>query len=411
MDRIAALDSGMTANRRPLDAETWSGLHQQISGLLPVRDSRSLLRDLAACWCTLTGSEAVLVASEIPDSEQNWGSFAVAGEPGRVYRWDAAAADTPQPVDLLAALERQSGTTVDPQWKWDTELLGDGQHRVGTVLLFHSPESPPNRALYGHLREIGGQLVAQALLVEGNDRRVSGPASFEAAKLDSLAEFAAGAGHEINNPLATISGRVQLLLKDETDPVRREALATIGGQAYRVRDMIGDVMLFARPPKPEPTALNLAEVIAGVLARLVERADRQGCLLTQQTDELVPIWADRGQLQIVICSLVENSLDQLPTGGPIVITAKPIVDDENSLALMTVCDQGPGLTDSDREHLFDPFYSGRQAGRGLGFGLSKCWRIVSNHRGWIDVDCTPSDGTIFRVYWPAERPQNDDVVC
>ncbi|PWG73888.1 hypothetical protein DF186_20725, partial [Enterococcus hirae] len=77
-------------------------------------------------------------------------------------------------------------------------------------------------------------------------------------KLEAMAEFAAGAGHEINNPVATIVGRVQMLLKTEMDPERRQSLATIGGQAYRVRDMIGDAMLFARPPAPRPEVLPLA---------------------------------------------------------------------------------------------------------------------------------------------------------
>ena len=75
---------------------------------------------------------------------------------------------------------------------------------------------------------------------------------FRRAKLEALAEFAAGAGHEINNPAATIVGRVELLLKGETNPERRQALLTIGAQALRIRDMIGDLMLFARPPRPEP---------------------------------------------------------------------------------------------------------------------------------------------------------------
>ena len=82
------------------------------------------------------------------------------------------------------------------------------------------------------------------------------------AKLEALAEFAAGAGHEINNPVATIAGRAELLLRNETQPERRQALLTIGAQALRIRDMIGDLMLFARPPKPEPQLLNLAQVVA-----------------------------------------------------------------------------------------------------------------------------------------------------
>ena len=72
--------------------------------------------------------------------------------------------------------------------------------------------------------------------------------AFLRAKLEALAEFAAGAGHEINNPVATIVGRAELLLKGETNPERRQALLTIGAQALRIRDMIGDLMVFARPP-------------------------------------------------------------------------------------------------------------------------------------------------------------------
>ena len=86
----------------------------------------------------------------------------------------------------------------------------------------------------------------------------------DAAKLEALAEFAAGAGHEINNPLATIIGRAQLLLKDERDPQRRQMLLSIGAQAYRIRDMIGDAMLFGRPPAPELADVNLADAVSSV---------------------------------------------------------------------------------------------------------------------------------------------------
>ena len=87
------------------------------------------------------------------------------------------------------------------------------------------------------------------------------------AKLASLAEFAAGAGHEINNPLGSIVGRVQLFARDESHPERRRQLATIGAQALRIRDMIGDAMLFARPPLPEPIPQPLADVVAEVQQR------------------------------------------------------------------------------------------------------------------------------------------------
>ena len=96
-------------------------------------------------------------------------------------------------------------------------------------------------------------------------------------KLEALAEFAAGAGHEINNPLATIIGRAQLLLKDERDPQRRQMLLSIGAQAYRIRDMIGDTMLFGRPPVPEMQPVDLANAVAAVVRQQAEALGTESC--------------------------------------------------------------------------------------------------------------------------------------
>lgn len=222
----------------------------------------------------------------------------------------------------------------------------------------------------------------------------------ENAKLRALAEFAAGAGHEINNPLATIIGHVQLLLAGETDPERRRSLATIGGQAYRIRDMIGDVMLFARPPQPRPQPLDLAEVVRETATKFEADAAAARCRLEVQAGSPVPIHADPVQLRIVISSLIRNSLEAEPRER-IVVSTRASVADGRPLAVLTVSDDGHGLSETDREHLFDPFYSGRQAGRGLGFGLSKCWRIITLHDGRIDFESPPGGETKFTVHWPA----------
>ncbi|HUG89819.1 MAG TPA: HAMP domain-containing sensor histidine kinase [Planctomycetaceae bacterium] len=237
----------------------------------------------------------------------------------------------------------------------------------------------------------------------------------EASKLESLAEFAAGAGHEINNPLGVISGRAAMLLRGETDPERRRMLATIGAQALRIRDMIGDVMVFARPPQPRPEALNLAEVARGVAAQFADAVPPE-VSLSISGDDPVPVWADRVQLCVVIEALVRNGVEALDgvsgestsarieiethapdeQRGPGPAAAVPV-----PMSRLVVCDTGRGLSEQDREHLFDPFYSGRAAGRGLGFGLCKCWRIVTQHGGRIEVE-SPEDGpTTFRVLWPA----------
>lgn len=229
--------------------------------------------------------------------------------------------------------------------------------------------------------------------------------ALEAAKLEALAEFAAGAGHEINNPLATILGRAQLLLADETDPERRQALLMIGGQALRIRDMIGDLMLFARPPKMQPQALDLKQVVRQILTQSEFVRDAEAAEvrldLPTETDSTVPIWADPIQLRVVISNLVRNSLDALSEGGHISIRCETASPSTTGVASFTLSDDGSGLSEQDREHLFDPFYSGRQAGRGLGFGLCKCWRIVTLHGGQIDVASVPGAQTTFTVLWPA----------
>ena len=90
--------------------------------------------------------------------------------------------------------------------------------------------------------------------------------TLEVEKLESLAEFAAGAGHEINNPLAVISGRAQLFLREETDPERRRELAVINSQAMRVHEMIADLMLFARPPRPRSVTCDLVAILDSIAA-------------------------------------------------------------------------------------------------------------------------------------------------
>jgi signal transduction histidine kinase len=114
------------------------------------------------------------------------------------------------------------------------------------------------------------------------------------------------------------------------------------------------------------------------------------------------------QIHVVVGELLANSIDALGDGGTVFVEVRSIVEAENeSTALLKVTDHGPGLSEIDRRHLFDPFYSGRQAGRGLGFGLPKCWRIVSNHRGRMEVESAPGGPTTFSIYWPSKPIEAD----
>lgn len=221
----------------------------------------------------------------------------------------------------------------------------------------------------------------------------------DTARLESLAEFAAGAGHEINNPLATIIGRAQQLLKDERDPQRRQMLQAIGAQAYRIRDMIGDTMLFARPPKPELQNVPLLTTTENVISRLAEHLAQSNCRVVTSIPTTLTLHADPVQLSIVISELVRNSRHALqPDGGTIQIRA---AGDSCGNSRIEVEDHGVGFTEIERIHAFDPFFSGRQAGRGLGFGLPKCWQIIRQHGGQIEIKSPPDGPTVVQIVWPS----------
>ncbi len=233
-------------------------------------------------------------------------------------------------------------------------------------------------------------------------------------KLRALAEFAAGAGHEINNPVATIVGYAQQLLADERDPDRRHALATIGAQAYRIRDMIGDAMLFARPPEPHPQVIDLSLVVRETVDKFSNEARDATIHMQVAAAAAVPIFADPVQLRIVVSSLLRNSFEAFAVTGNLWIETRTTENERRPLAHLSISDDGPGLSETDREHLFDPFYSGRQAGRGLGFGLSKVWRIVTVHGGTISVESRLPRGITFTICWPASadhRPTRRPVVA
>jgi hypothetical protein len=219
--------------------------------------------------------------------------------------------------------------------------------------------------------------------------------ALETAKLEALAEFAAGAGHEINNPLTVISGRAQLLLRDETDPERRHALALISAQAMRVYEMIADMMLFARPPRPELQRIDVGRLIDGLASDLSSRCAAQQtavCRVGQAGATFVE--ADPVQLEVALRAICQNALEALPSGGRLEIDVEPAGERQTRIRIR---DDGPGFDAEQRQHIFEPFYSAREAGRGLGLGLSKAWRIVTNHGGRIEVESQPGRGATFTI--------------
>jgi signal transduction histidine kinase len=268
--------------------------------------------------------------------------------------------------------------------------------------------------------------------------------ALDRAKLDAMKELAYGAGHEINNPLANIASRAQTLLQGETDPEKRRKLAAINAQAFRAHEMIADLMLFARPPQLRPERVDVISLLSRVVSELRVEAEAAGVsIVLHNINEPINLIADPTQLAVAIRALCTNAMQAIPHGGTIDLSARQTGENRQRESRegeapaepsshreveapaepssnregdpprrtakprpvkITISDNGPGIPRDIRPKIFDPFFSGREAGRGLGFGLSKAWRIVTLHGGAIDLHKTPGGGATFIVKLPFSPP-------
>lgn len=223
-------------------------------------------------------------------------------------------------------------------------------------------------------------------------------------KLASLKQLAYGASHEINNPLANIATGAQALMLLEPDEDRRHRLANIYQQSMAAHEMISDLMLFAHPPAPEMETVDLR----GLVSEIVNRAEQQNRnIRVTFGPDVDSAKIDRNQIIIAVEALLRNAFESFaqlsdPVPCPKVAIRVDVESDRATAWLrIFVVDNGPGFTKQQSRHLFDPFYSGREAGRGLGFGLSKAYRIVKLHNGDIMAQRDANIGeTTFLIRLP-----------
>ena len=284
-------------------------------------------------------------------------------------RMEERASATGDCSDTVPAIERMAAEKVRRYW--------DGSHSIDNWL--------PKLAM--QMREL-------------NDLKVDFDGKLHESKLKAMKELAYGASHEINNPLANISSRAQSLLREEKDPDRRETLAAINRQAFRAYEMIADMMLFAHPPEMKPESVNVRDAIQEVVEGISDDVTAGGNRVSiSNVDSQLAVAADPVQLAVAVKALLRNSIESVGSGGNIRVDACHHPDLE--AVHIAVHDDGPGIDVDIREHMFEPFFSGREAGRGLGFGLSKAWRIMAEHGGKIQVDSNPNQpGVCFTLCFP-----------
>ena len=344
-----------------------------------------------------------LAGSSPTESPETWADragLAWCGEPG------VAAARV-----VWGGLSNLENSAPDPRAASTVLPLGDPASPDAFVHLWRiddGSDSPARPKILGAWNAWAGEVAERARLRQLLDDVVSShrdrvgreEPTRRRLMLEALAEFAAGAGHELNNPLAVIVGRAQLLLAREDDPEATRSLRAIITQAQRAARILRDLMYVARPPEPRPRPCQPEEVVRACLRDLQGEADARGVRIVAESREPgLRVWADPDPLRQVADILTRNALEASPGGGLVQFTA----GGDARMLRWTVHDTGRGIGANEGSHLFDPFYCGRQAGRGLGLGLPRAARIVAQAGGELKWQSVPGQGTTFHVTLPVSE--------
>jgi signal transduction histidine kinase len=221
----------------------------------------------------------------------------------------------------------------------------------------------------------------------------------QSEKLISLGQLAAGAAHEINNPLTAILGYSDLLADDPALPDRaRTTAGKIREQARRTRSLVQNLLSFARQVPPERTLLDINSVISNAVQLRALDLHTGGPRIETDLESVLPgVRGDHNQLMQVFFNIVNNGLDAMGDGSGGVMTIKTLRDRGSVVILFS--DTGPGIKEPHR--VFDPFYTTKPVGKGTGLGLSICYGIVQEHSGKILCYNGQTGGAVFRVELPA----------
>lgn len=223
-------------------------------------------------------------------------------------------------------------------------------------------------------------------------------------KLASLGKLSATVAHELNNPLAGILTYSKLISKKLVEQDRNgenkkliEYLDLIAGESSRCGKIVKDLLIFSHESKDEFTEAELIEIVDRCVTLIGHHLEMNGIQLEKNyRGESFIVKGSAEKIQEALIALLINSIEAMPNGGVISIE----LSREPDSVVLKISDEGTGISTKDLPHIFEPFYSTKEATKGTGLGLAVVYGIIKNHNGEVTVENTSPEGTTFKVVFP-----------
>jgi PAS domain S-box-containing protein len=268
-----------------------------------------------------------------------------------------------------------------------------------------------NQQLEQRVRERTAELEKTLAQLQGKNEEVSviSQQLWQAAKLASVGELAASIAHEINNPLATVSLRMEsILAQTPNDDSRRRALEIVEQETERMGKLIANLLQFSRQSQERVSTVEIPAELS-LTMELVQPHFRQRRIdvVRDFQEPIPPIFADRQKLRQVFLNILTNAGDAMPKGGTLTMRVKPETIADNTPAVEIVfADTGTGIAPEQLQKVMEPFFTTKPEGKGTGLGLAICRRIVQEHDGQIAMQSELGKGTSVRILLPVVKGDN-----
>ena len=214
--------------------------------------------------------------------------------------------------------------------------------------------------------------------------------------------MAAGAAHELNNPLAVISGRTQLLAEAETDREKKQILQQIQENARQASTVIEDMMSFAEPSQPRPAQTGIKQIIDEAMQLTSQKTSVEHINVQIEIGaDVKNVFVDSAQIASAIANIISNAVESYDVElGPIKITAD--ADKSGDLVKLEIKDLGCGMDSETLRKAIQPFFCSPPAGRKRGMGLAYAWRFIQLNKGSLDIASEPGIGTTVTIHLPCK---------